>query len=564
MSLRAVGLLVCANFAPAVFDYMTRISFLFCLVLLISFSGEKLFAQQGSTLEINQADVLIGASGFERLVGNVKMKHQNSLISCDSAHFFRAENKARLFGNVQIKDVEDPIVTNSRYAEYDGNTKIAKLRNKVVFTNQETTLTTEFLDYNRETNVATYFNDGKVVDSVNVLTSKRGVYEINYEKITFLDDVVLVNPDYTMKTDNLVYLTIPKTAETIGLTNLISKEGNTLDAQKGSFYDTQKKQFRFFDGIVETEESRVKAMELFYDENLAYYEGKEDVRVLNKEQQTEVFGDEGKYWEERKYSLVYGKSLVRRYFEKDTLYMTADTLISQDSEADTAKYLLAFKSIKLYKTDLSGLADSLLYNYSDSSIQLFQKPVLWNQKSQISADSMVFYIANENLDRVRMKDKAFAIMTDTLLNFNQMKGRQMDGKFVEGQIQTLEVVGNAESLYYALEADTVNQGINKILSASIKMDFEEGAVRRANFSVRPDGKFTPVQLITEENSRLEGFQWRIEEKPTKETIDAWRKVEEIDSKQKNLFNEPDVKLMLPTEEEIQNRLKKSGFGPDNL
>ncbi|RIW18851.1 organic solvent tolerance protein OstA [Algoriphagus lacus] len=528
--------------------------------LLISISGGSL-AQQSSTLEILSADLLEGAKGFERLLGSVQMKHQNSLIYCDSAHFYRDENRAQLFGKVRIQDVEDPITTTSSYAEYDGNTKVAKLRNKVVFTNQETSLFTDYLDYNRETNVATYYNDGKVVDSTNVLTSERGIYEVNYEKITFRDEVVLVNPDYTMKTDYLIYLTIPKTAETQGLTNIISKEGYKLDAQKGSFYDTQQKQFRFFDGIVETEESRVKAQELFYDEAKAYYEGKEDVRVLNKERQVEVYGDVGQYWEQRKYSLVHGRALVRKYFEADTLFMTADTLISQDSEADTAKYLLAFRSIKLTKTDLAGIADSLVYNYSDSSIRLFYDPVMWNKKSQISADSMVFYIANEELDRVYLKDKAFAIMSDTLLNFNQMKGRRMTGFFKEGQIENLEIDGNGESLYYALEADTLTQGINRILSANIRLTFQDGAIRKANFGVRPDGKFTPVQKIDEKISRLEGFNWRIEEKPDREVIDSWRKPEEIDPEAKNLFNEPDVHLEMPTDDQIQENLKKSGFMP---
>jgi lipopolysaccharide export system protein LptA len=530
-----------------------------CFLIFIIW-GQSL-AQQSSTLEIIKADLLRGANGFDRLLGKVEMKHQNSLIFCDSAYFFRTENRAQLFGRVRIQDTEDPITTTSSYAEYDGNTKVAKLRKKVIFTNQTTTLYTDYLDYNRETNVATYFNDGRVVDSTNVLTSERAVYEVNLERITFRQNVVLVNPDYTMKTDNLVYLTIPKTSETKGLTNIVSKEGYKLDAQLGSFYDTQQKQFRFFDGIVETEESRIKAMELFYDEGNAYYKGKEDVRVLNKERQVEVYGDNGEYWEERKYSLVHGNALVRKYFEKDTLFMTADTLISQDSEADTAKYLLAFKSIKLTKTDLAGIADSLVYNFADSSIRLFQDPVMWNQKSQISADSLVFFIVNEELDRVFMKDKSFVIMSDTLLNFNQMKGREMTGYFLDGQMEKLIIEGNGESLYFALESDTLTQGINRILSANIKLTFENGAIRKANFGIRPDGKFTPVQKIDEKLSKLDGFNWRIEEKPDRQTIDAWRKPIEIDVKAKNLFNNPDVKLEMPTDEQIREKLGKSDLIP---
>ncbi|PZX49187.1 OstA-like protein [Algoriphagus chordae] len=540
-----------------------RFTVLTSFILLLGFLGiaTPAFSQDKSVLEINMADDLIGSDGFERLLGDVEMKHQNTLIYCDSAHFFRADNKARLFGNVRIVDVNDPVQTTSAYAEYDGNTQLAKLRNHVVFTNKETTLTTEYLDYDRLGNIAYYYNDGKVVDSVNVLTSERGTYEVNIEKITFKKDVVLVNPDYTMKTNDLVYMTIPKTAETIGLTNLISKEGNTLDAQEGSFYDTQAKKFRFYEGVVETETSRIKAKELYYSELEAYYEGKEDVSVLNKEREVEIFGDVGEYWDERKYSLVHGNALVRKYFETDTLFMAADTLISQDGEADSMKYLLAFRSIKLVKSDLAGVADSLVYNYPDSSIQLFKDPVMWNQKSQITADSMVFYLANEELDRVFMKDKVFVITQDTLKNFNQMKGRTMIGYFVAGQMDKIDIDGNGESLYFAVQADTLSQGINKTLSANIKLRFKDGAIQRVTYGIKPDGKFTPFQLINEENSRLEGFIWRYEERPTMDDIIAWRKPEEIDLDADNLFNDPDVKLVLPTDEEILKSLEKRGWKP---
>jgi hypothetical protein len=395
-----------------------------------------------------------------------------------------------------------------------------------------------------------------VVDSANVLTSKKGTYEVNVERITFEEDVVLVNPDYTMKTGYLVYLTIPKTAETKGLTNMVSKEGNTLDAQRGSHYDTNQKQFQFFEGIVETETSRVKAEELFYDESKTYYQGKKNVSVLNKERELEVFGDVGQYWEDRKYSIINGNALVRKYFEKDTLFLTADSLISQDSEFDSAKHLLAFRSIKLVKSDLSGLADSLVYNYSDSSIRLFNDPIIWNRSTQIAADSMVFYIANEDLDRVFMKDKAFAITQDTIFNFNQMKGRSMMAHFKEGKIIRLNIDGNGESLYFALEGDTLTQGVNKTLSATIKLVFDDGAISSVTYGIKPDGTFTPVQKLSDANSRLEGFRWRIEEKPEMSDIHAWRRPEEIDPNAANLFDVPDVKIEMPTDEEIQKELAK--------
>src|SRR5690606_2274850 len=136
----------------------------------------------------------------------------------------------------------------------------------------------------------------------------------------------------------LYYNTLSKEAETNGITNIEAQDGNILNARKGSYYDTEKKIFRFYDGNVETETSRVSAEILYYEEVQQYYEARENVSVLNKERNIEIFGEEGKYWEERKYAMVFGNALVRKYFEEDTLYMIADTLISQDSEDASSRY----------------------------------------------------------------------------------------------------------------------------------------------------------------------------------------------------------------------------------
>lgn len=516
-------------------------------------------AQGSNQLEILNAENLYGGRGVERLIGEVKMKHQNSLIYCDSAYFYSADNFAKLFGRVRIVDQQDPITTTSRYAEYDGNTRLAKLRDNVVFKNEETTLYTDFLDYERMTGVATYYNNGKVVDSTNVLTSEKGVYETQIEKITFTEKVVLINPDYTLKSNILYYFTIPKTAETVGVTNIVSADGNKLNAQRSSFYDTQLKTFRFYDGDAESETSLISGDVLFYDELAQYYEARENVSIYNKERKLEVFGDEGKYWEDRKYSQVIGNALVRKYFEADTMYMIADTLISQDSEDVAERYMTAFNGVRLIKGGMSGKADSLAYIYSDSTIYLYQDPLLWNNKSQISADSINFLIANEDIDRTYLKDNTFAITRDTLDNYNQIKGRKMTGFFVNGDMSKLDVEGNGESLYFALERDTIFKGMNKLLCARIIMHFTDGQIQKINHSVKPDASFTPPHIIKKEDQRLEGFSWREEEKPTMAMILDWR-TPRIREKGFNFFDEPDILIPLPDDDEIQKSIESIQFG----
>ncbi|WP_143962286.1 OstA-like protein [Litoribacter populi] len=522
-----------------------------CCVFILA-ALPQAWAQGSNQLEILNAENLYGGKGVERLLGDVRMKHQNSLIYCDSAHFYSQDNFARLYGKVRIVDQQDPVTTTSRYAEYDGNTRIAKLRDNVVFKNEETTLYTDYLDYDRSTGVANYFNFGRVIDDMNVLTSDKGVYETQIEKITFTDDVELVNPDYTLRSNILFYYTIPKTAETVDITNIVSAEGDKLNAQKGSFYDTQNKKFRFYEGDVENETSIIYGDVLYFDEAEQYYEAQRNVSIFNKERKMEVFGEEGKYWEERKYSKVYGNALVMKYFEADTMYLIADTLITQDSEIDTERYMTAFNNVRLIKGELSGRSDSLAYIYSDSTIYLYDDPLLWNDKSQIKADSIHFTIANENIDRAYLRRNTFAITKDTLSNFNQIKGRKMTGFFLDGEMHKLDVEGNGQSLYYALEKDTVLKGLNNLLCGRIMMHFQQGQIQRINHAGKPEANFKPPHLFKEEDERLEGFVWREEERPTMDMMMAWRTpVFRNREDEYNFFDVLDIRLPYPTDDIIQ-------------
>ncbi|WP_154852488.1 OstA-like protein [Cyclobacterium xiamenense] len=527
--------------------------FLLGICFLLGWQSAQSQTEQ-SRLEILHADALRKGKGYDRLLDSVVMKHKNSLIYCDSAHFYGQDQLAKLFGNVKIENQEDSVTVTSRYAEYDGETQLAKLRTNVVLVNEGTTLYTDFLDYNRETGVANYYNTGMVKDSINTLTSQRGVYETRDEKITFRDKVVLENPDYTMKSKILYYYTLTKIAETEKLTNILSKEGDKLNAQRGSVYDTENKIFRFYDGNVESENSVVSGEILYYDENAQYFEARENVSIFNKEQNVEVFGEEGKYWEDLQYSRVYGRALVRKYFEADTLFMIADTLVTQDSDVPEERYMLAYPDMRMIKSTLAGRADSMAYTYADSTVYLFSDPVLWNNKSQITADSIRFLLANEEIDRALLVDNAFAITRDTVANFNQIKGRKMTSYFAEGDIELLDVEGNGESLYFALENDTTFKGLNKLLCGRIIMEFQEGTVSRISHSIKPEASFTPPHLIEVDQKQLKGFTWRSEERPDRQRIDDWRTPKRREKKPYSYFDEPDVTLPLPDEDELQKRI----------
>ena len=115
------------------------------------------------------------------------------------------------FGHVHIND-NDSIDTYSDYLRYYGNDKKAYLKGNVKLTDGKGTLTTPDLDYDLNTHIGIYTKTGKVVTDSSTLTSQQGYYYGETRDVYFKKNVVLVNPDYHVTTDTLLYNTYTNVA----------------------------------------------------------------------------------------------------------------------------------------------------------------------------------------------------------------------------------------------------------------------------------------------------------------------------------------------------------------
>jgi hypothetical protein len=78
------------------------------------------------------------------------------------------------------------------------------------------------------------------------------------------------------------------------------------------------------------------------------------------------------------------------------------------------------------------------------------------------------------------------------------------------------VNGNAESLYYVLEKDTITMGLNFIKCSEMFMHFNDSSkLQEILFTKQPEGRFIPPHEIKDADNRLADFAWRISEKPEK-------------------------------------------------
>ncbi|NJO00755.1 MAG: hypothetical protein HC880_02855 [Bacteroidia bacterium] len=118
-----------------------------------------------------------------------------------------------------------------------------------------------------------------------------------------------------------------------------------------------------------------------------------------------------------------------------------------------------------------------------------------------------------------MRLNSFVITKDTLQQYNQLKGKYMQAYFQDNQIRKLDVRGNAQNIYYVLEADSVLMGLNRAECSDMDIYFkEQNNLNRVVYLNKVDAVFVPPHEIVEPQTRLKNFKWRSDERPQKEDM----------------------------------------------
>ncbi|HWA35151.1 MAG TPA: OstA-like protein [Cyclobacteriaceae bacterium] len=506
------------------------------LIVLALICATAAFGQR--KVKLKHANALKGSAAAngvrtDWVIGDVVFEQNQTTIYCDSAIFDRAKNFVEAFGRIRITEGDSVTVTASKLT-YDGNQKIAYLRKNVIFNKLGTaTLYTDFLDYDRMKNVAKYFNNGKLIDSTNTLTSKKGYYDLHSNLASFKTDVLGVNKDYTLTSDTLQYDSRNKLIFFKALTKLQDKDGGVAYYENG-YYDTRQKKSDLAKGDLQTQNYRLRGTRLFLDDLRKLYKAKGNVIMTSREENMNIYGDDGYYDKLSGISKVYGNAYVAKVTdEQDTIFISADTLMSVESADPAKKRLLAYHHVKIFKNDMQGIADSMVYISKDSTLYFYRDPVLWTDDNQMTADSIRILILNKKINRIHLVSNSFVASADTLLNFNQIKGRQMTAYFKGNTIDHVNVIGNGESVYFALqdkerevedaeegtkEKFQIVSGMNKIICSNMKINFLEGRVNNISFYVKPDASFIPPHELKKEDMKLKGFKWRGDDRPTRDEV----------------------------------------------
>ncbi|OBQ56329.1 hypothetical protein JJL45_14165 [Tamlana sp. s12] len=459
----------------------------------------------------------------------VHIIHGGSNMWCDKAIHYGEENFVEAYGNVSVKQ-GDTINMTSKYVEYSGITELAFASGDVVLTDPHSTITSDTLYFDRVKQQAFYRNGGKVVkDSSGTITSKIGRYYMDIKKYQFVKDVVLVNKESTINSDYFDFYSDTGFAYLFGPSTITTETSKTY-CEKG-FYDTKLEVgYAIKNARIDYDHRIIEGDSLYFDNNQNFASATNNIKVTDTLNKSVIKGHYAEVYKAKDSLFITKRALAITVQEKDSVFMHADKIMVTGKPDN--RIVNAYYNAKLFKSDITGKSDSIYANQKTGITKLIniprlsagdkfakaRKPVLWNFENQMTGDTIHLISNNktEKIDSLLVFNHAFIISKDTLSTdgYNQIYGLRLVGLFNdENVLREVNIIKNAESIFYARNENQELIGIDKAKSGSIKILFAEGDIEEYSRFNQVDGDLIPESKYPQKDKRLKGFDWREEERP---------------------------------------------------
>jgi lipopolysaccharide export system protein LptA len=486
------------------------------LIGLLLFNFFLAFSQKSSKIVVESADYgdinEIEIPNATLLTGNVRVSHDGIVMTCNKAYYFKDENYIKAFGNVEMVQ-GDTLYMNSKYAEYNGNVKKALATGNVVMRSPESTMSTDTIHFDRNSQEAYFNNYGTIINKKNTLKSKAGRYYVKEKKYQFVTSVVLTNPEYTIKSNHLEYFTAQGDSYLKGPSTITGKE-NFIYTENG-YYNSKKNIGNFKKkSYIKYKERLIEGDSLYYDRKKEFASGTNNVKITDSINKAIIKGHYGEVYKNKDSLYITKHASIRYKIENDSMFISAKKIIVTGKTGE--RIVVGQKNVRFFKTDLSGKCDSIHSNQKVALTKLIGKPILWNFENQMTGDVMHLIGNNttEKLDSLKILNNTFIISKDTIgTGFNQIKGLNLYGKFKENKLYEADVVKNTEVVYYMRNDKNELIGINKNISSRINMIMDDkNKVDTITFFESVDGDIYPEKELPENARKLRGFVWRGDER----------------------------------------------------
>ena len=483
------------------------------------FLSLEVWAQSESRIYLLHSDRLFHDTQIDAkaqiLVGNVQFRHDDVFMYCDSALFYEASNSLDAFGNVRMVQ-GDTVSLVGDVMYYDGLDKLARVRNNVVLIHGQMTLYTDSLDYDRLYNVGYFFEGGRIVTTDNEMTSDWGEYRPETKVAVFNYNVHMVSPAppqqtrTTLLTDTLYYNTVTSVANARGPSTIddggchiytefgyMNSKSNDLTLLMRSEMSNNGKKL-IGDSIVWNSVDSIG--EAFG--NVVYTD------LLNKNAMT---GNYCYYDDRTGYSLGTDSACIIDFSQgADTMYMHADSIkmYSFNLKTDSAyRTMHAYNHVRMFRRDMQGVCDSLVYQTRDSMMIMYKDPIVWTGSQQLLGEEIQAFMNDSTIDSIYVLRQTLSCERLDSLHYNQVAGHEMHSYMENGELKMTHVIGNVIVNYFPLDEDSLLIAMNHMESTEMKMFMGENRRMKKIWMPAATGTFYPIPMIPGDVRFLENFQW---------------------------------------------------------
>ena len=486
------------------------ILFLFVFITTIGWAQER----ERTKIHIEHASQFHKAANSDavRLLGQVHIRHDSTHFYCDSAYYYEKKNSFDAFQNVHIC-VNDSIDMYSRTMRYDGDQRFAEFFDDVRMTDDSTELLTDYMTYDRNAHLACYPHYGVTTRGDKQLISKLGYYRDDLKEFRFFNMVKVISPKYQMYTDTLYYNTRIEKMWFQGPTTIVN-EDNRMEGTHGYYLTERDLAYLDQNPVFYNETQRLVADSMLYDRQRGFAKAMDAIQMIDTAYKVILRGEYAEVWEKKGFSFATDHAYAVYYDGGDSLYIASDTMFYHfKTELNQEEKLIGRRHVRFYKSDMQGQCDTMTYNMADSTIRMRVKPILWTSDSQLTGDIINIKIAHRAIDSLIQQGNAFIISKDSIEGYNQIFGKEMVSRFRDGNIDHVNVNGDAKVISWLREDDSSLIGINKSTAKDMKILMKNKEISLIKYYQNIDETLFPEKDLKESERYLDGFIWREEERP---------------------------------------------------
>lgn len=528
---------LCSERRPARTSNAANLGFL-AMWLIVS---SAVFAQGVEIDILHASEITRDRSVVEgqRLIGDVRLLVEEATVHCDSAWRY-ANGAFRLMGSVEVVDdmvriSGDQLLLNPEAgtgAMTGDEVRLVDSTNPV----NHRILSTEKTTYWFREGMASFEGGGVLTQGNEEVKSERGTYQSDGGAMQFMGRVIMTLDTLTVLSEKVIYRPEDDVLELPVPARIDYPSGGAegqrgqmaLSDRSGWFAGGDSVQAQWMEGDL-----RVVADSLWLGDSTGTAHGR--VAIFDALETYVLTGEharmEGLQSSDSTTSIwLTGQGVAQWNSGDRPLEVHGPSLFIQMTPE--SRSMLASEGAVLYQEDMTAAAARLVWDEAVGRADLEGDPVLWSGEDQLSGDTIRLLLSEGEPEALQVRGHAFVSSPAQGGWHNQMAGRDLNGRFENGRLVSLGILGNGRTLYFA-DPDSTEGGeaegdsllfslpkANRAECTEIRMVLDSVGLTSIVLLEAPSGQFADLSSLSKEPldgatdaAHLPGFQWR--ERPWK-------------------------------------------------